>query len=100
MADGVGDDGRGRVAVAQERFDAVGGQNFGGGEGKIAAQKPRVVAENDHRLAEVEGGLRIAKFRIQIIGDALRGEADVVEGEIARDDFAPAGGAEFDGGHV
>ena len=34
-------------------------------------------------------------IRIQIIRDALCGEADVVESEIARDDAAPAGGAEF-----
>ena len=96
MANGVGDDGRGRVAVAKQRLNAVRGQNFGGGEGKFAAQKTRVVAENDDRFATVNWRLRIGQFSFQIIRNALRGEADVVEGEIARDDFAPAGGAKFD----
>ena len=54
MADGVGDDGRGRVAVAQERLEAVGGEHFGGGEGKFAPKKPGVVTQNDHRLRSDE----------------------------------------------
>ena len=60
MADGVGDDGRGRVAVAQERLDAVGRENFGGGEGKMAAQKAGVVAEDDDGFATVDFGFWIA----------------------------------------
>ena len=46
------------------------------------------------RPSKLEFG--VAEFGLQIVGDALRGEADVVEGEIARDDAAPAAGAEFD----
>ena len=47
MADAVGDDGGGRVAIAQERFESAGSEHFGSGQGKFASKKPRVVAEND-----------------------------------------------------
>ena len=47
MADGMGDDRRGRVAIAKERFESVGGQHFGGGQRKFAPQESCVVTQND-----------------------------------------------------
>src|SRR6185503_15029034 len=86
----VSDDGRGRVAVAEQRNETIGGEHFGGCQGKLAAQKTGVVAKNHDRLALEEVGLRTSDFGIKKIRDALCGEADVVEGEIARDQPAPA----------
>src|SRR5664280_765453 len=99
MTDGVRDDGRGRVAIAEQGFNAVGRKNFGGGEGKFASEKTRVVAENQNRLAPVNFRFPISDFRFQVVRDALCGETDIIEGEVARNDIAPAGGAEFDYGH-
>ena len=100
MTDGVRDDRRGRVAIAEQRFDAVGRKNFGGGEGKFASEKTRVMAENQNRLAPVNFRFPVSDFRFQIIRDALGGEADIFKSEVARDDVAPAGGSKFDGSHV
>ena len=53
MADGMGDDRRGRIAVAQERFEPVCRQHFGGGQRKFAPQKPRVVTQNDNCFGQL-----------------------------------------------
>ena len=97
MADGVRDDGRGRVALAEEAGEAVGREHFGDGEAELAPEEARVVADDDHGLALGDGGLGIPEFGVEIVRDALSREADAVEGEVARDETAPAGGAEFDG---
>ena len=99
MTDGVRDDGRGRVAVAEQGCDAVCRENFRCGQGKFASEKTRVVAENQNRLAPVNFRFPISDFRFQVVRDALRGETDIIEGEVARNDIAPAGGSKFDYGH-
>ena len=92
-ANGVRYDGRRRVALAEERSQAAARENFRGGEGKFAAEKARVVSENDQFRVQGFG------LRVQVIRDALGGEPDVIEGEILRHDAAPAGGAEFNRCH-
>ncbi len=52
----------------------------------MTAEKPRVMAHDDEGLAAVNFRFPISDFRFSEIRDALRGEANVVEGEIARDD--------------
>ena len=53
MPDVVRDDRRGRVAIAEQGFQAVGGEHLGGGQRKLAPEKPRVVTQNDDRLAVI-----------------------------------------------
>ena len=45
----------------------------------------------------VNGGVGIGQFGLEVFGDGPGGQADVGEGEIARDDRAPAGGAKLNG---
>ena len=45
-SDGVADDGRGRVAIAEQGGEIVGGEHFGSGEGKVAAKETGVVADD------------------------------------------------------
>ena len=96
--DGVGDDRGGRGPVADERGDAVGFEDFGGGEAEFLAEEAGVAAEDEDGLALGDFGRGILALRVQVVGDRLGGEADVVEGEVAGDEAAPAAGAEFDGG--
>ena len=96
VADGVGDDGRGRGPVTDERGKAVRFEHFGGGEAEFLAEETGVAAEDQDGLTTGDFRFRISNFGFQIVGDRLGGEADVVEGEVAGDEAAPAAGAEFD----
>jgi len=84
----MGDNGRGGVAVAEHRGEAVVREDFGGGEGEFTSKKPGVVT-HDHGFGFGGGD------RLEVVGYALGSEADVVEGEIAGDEAAPAAGAKF-----
>ena len=44
-ADGMADDGRGGVAIAEQGSEAIGGEHFGGGEGEVAAKESGVVTD-------------------------------------------------------
>ena len=97
--DGVSDHRSRRVTIAEQGSESVRGQNFGGGQREFASQKSGVVTNNHDRLPLGERRARAAHLRREIIGDCLRGQPDVVEGEVTRNNAAPAGGAKFDGGH-
>ena len=97
-ADVVSDYRGGCVAIAEEGREAGVREHFGRGEGKFAAEKTCVVADDDEGLAAVNGGVGVGQFACEVKRNALGGEADVVESEITRDETAPAGGAEFYGG--
>ena len=99
VANGVSDDWRGRVAVAKQRDEAVGGEHFGGCQGKLLAQKTGVVAKNHDWLAIEDFGFRISDFGIEKVCDALGGEANIVESEVARNQPAPAARSKFNGRH-
>src|SRR5204863_4095040 len=78
----------GGIAIAQERFETVGGQDLGGSQGELAAEKARVVAQDESLRGRCGNGF-------QVIADGLGGEANVVEGEIAGNEAAPAARAKF-----
>ena len=59
VAYGVGNDRRGRVAIAEERLESVAREHLGGGQGKFATQKPGVMTQNDNGLAPVEFGVGV-----------------------------------------
>ena len=87
----------GGVAVAEQGFEAVLGQDLRGGQGKFASQETGVVADDNERLAAMERGCFPSQFPLEVKGQPLRGEADVLEGEIPRDQSAPACGAKLNG---
>ena len=99
VANRVSDHRRGRVAIAQQRDEAAGGEHFGGREGEFPAQKTGVVAHNYRRLALEEFGVRSAEFEIEKVRDALGGEANIIESEVPRNQAAPAARSKFDGRH-
>ena len=53
--------------------------------------------KHERGFALGQGGCFFTAFGIQKINNALRSEADTVEGEILGDQSAPTGGAELNG---
>ena len=80
--DREGDDRGGGGAVGQVDLQAVAGQHFGHGGGKVLAVEAFVVPDHDP--------LALFAFFEQVSGKALGAAADVVEGVIFGDDAAPA----------
>ena len=66
---------------------------------EFASEKTAIVRDDDFGFASVNRRLRIRQFRLEIIGDALGGEADVLESEFFCDEGAPTGRAEFNSRH-
>src|SRR5438552_306302 len=94
MPNGVADYRGGSVPLAEQRRELAVAQHFGGSQGEFPPQKPGVMADDDHRLAAMDGGTRVIEFSPKIERDSLSGEADVFKSEIARDETAPARSAE------
>ena len=85
--DFVGDRGRRGRAIAQQHVDAVLAKNFRGRAREFLGEKSRVVADDQRRL-------RVAAAHVP--RDGRRGQANVREGKIFRDDRAPARSSKFD----
>jgi hypothetical protein len=79
---------RGDVARTEEGLDVVEGQDLGRLERELLREESRVVRDDD-------AGALLLRF-LEIAGDALGGDADVLERKVFADDAAPAGGTEFD----
>ncbi len=77
----------------------IGRELLGDGQGKLASQEARVVGEDDDGLSFGDLGFRILALGHEVIRHALGGDTDIVKGEIAGDEAAPTGGAEFNGSH-
>ena len=91
-------DNRGRgVSVTQKSGEAIGFQNLGDSQGKITAQEPGIMPDNDvgFKLGQSRGFL--ATFGFEVIGNGLSGEPDPVEGKILGDQAAPTGGPKLNG---
>ena len=97
-SDGVADSRRGRIVVAEQSGKTVAFQYFGDSEGKVAAHKAGIMAEDYHWLARGDRRGFFAPLRLQIIGNALGGQADTVKSEVARNETTPTGRAKLDGG--
>ena len=61
---------------------------FAASERELLGEEARVVRDDD-------AASLLPRF-LEVVGDALAGDADVVEGEVLADDAAPAGGPELD----
>ncbi len=92
----IADDGRGGGGGAADDGDAVAGEDLDDGVGELGGEEAGVVADDDGGSGE--------PLLLVVVGDALGAEADVAEGELLRDDGAPAVRAEpeadIDGGHA
>ena len=65
VTDAEGDDRRWRVAICQQRLEAGLLQNLRRGQGELASQKPRVVADDHQRALAVNGGAFAAQLRLE-----------------------------------
>jgi hypothetical protein len=90
---------RARVAIAEQRNEAVCRAHFRRGPGEFAAQKTGVVAWNQDRLPPEDRRVGPPLFGLKVLSDPLSGGPDIFKGEIARDQPAPAAGSKLDSRH-
>ncbi len=76
------------VARAKERLDAVEGQDPGRFGCELLGEEARVVRHDD--------AAPLLTAVLQVVGDSLRGDPDILESEVFPDDATPARGTEFD----
>ena len=92
-ADGLERDARRRhVARAEKRLNAVERQDLGRLGRELLREEARVVGDDD--------AASFLSALLEVVGDPLGGDADVLEGEVFSDDAAPARSSEFDHPHL